>query len=186
VVHAEYPRGDARRYSVLGWRRRASRSAIRSRRAAVRALPEFAGTVGRGRRRYRLFACAAHVEHLDRPRRMTDDDRAELAHPAGSVGAGEAGPAVRASAADQVAASGLGLSGAWGTPGPPVDLNVGYRSGERYEGQRGVPSGRPRFAAPQRCTTAWGLRSERDPERNLAPDRSGRRSRGDLHRVRGE
>jgi hypothetical protein len=42
--------------------------------------PEFVGTVGRGRRRYRVFACAAHVEHLDQPRRMTDDDRAELAH----------------------------------------------------------------------------------------------------------
>jgi hypothetical protein len=42
--------------------------------------PEFAGTVGRERRRYRVFACAAHVEHLDHARRMTDDDRAELAH----------------------------------------------------------------------------------------------------------
>jgi hypothetical protein len=42
--------------------------------------PEFAGTVGRGQRRYRVFACAAHVEHLDDPRSMTDDDRAELAH----------------------------------------------------------------------------------------------------------
>jgi hypothetical protein len=42
--------------------------------------PEFAGTVGGGRRRYRVFACAAHVEHLDHPRRMTEDDRAELAH----------------------------------------------------------------------------------------------------------
>ncbi len=42
--------------------------------------PEFAGTVGEGRRRYLVFACAAHVEHLDDPRPMTDEDRAELAH----------------------------------------------------------------------------------------------------------
>ena len=42
--------------------------------------PEFAGTVSRGRRCYRVFACAAHVEHLDDLRRMTDDDRAQLAH----------------------------------------------------------------------------------------------------------
>jgi hypothetical protein len=42
--------------------------------------PVFAGMVGRGRRRDRAFACAAHVEHLDRPRPMTDDNRAELAH----------------------------------------------------------------------------------------------------------
>jgi hypothetical protein len=41
--------------------------------------PEFAGTVGRSRHQYRVFACAAHVEHLDHPRPMTDDDRAELA-----------------------------------------------------------------------------------------------------------
>jgi hypothetical protein len=41
--------------------------------------PAFAGTVGQGRRRYRVFACAAHVEHLDDPRPMTDDDRAEFA-----------------------------------------------------------------------------------------------------------
>ena len=41
--------------------------------------PAFAGTVGKGRRRYLVFACAAHVGHVDRPWPMTDDDRAELA-----------------------------------------------------------------------------------------------------------
>jgi hypothetical protein len=27
-----------------------------------------------------VFPCAAHVDHLDQPRPMTDVDRAELAH----------------------------------------------------------------------------------------------------------
>jgi hypothetical protein len=43
-------------------------------------VPDFAGTVSERRRRYRVFACAVHVEHIDRPQRMTDDDRAELEH----------------------------------------------------------------------------------------------------------
>ena len=38
------------------------------------------GRWAKGRRRYRVFSCAAHVGHLDQPRAMSDDDRAELAH----------------------------------------------------------------------------------------------------------
>ncbi len=42
--------------------------------------PEVTGTVGRGARRYRVFACELHVGHVDHPRPMTDADRAELEH----------------------------------------------------------------------------------------------------------
>jgi hypothetical protein len=52
-------------------RGRSARPAARSSQAAL--APEFAGTLGRGRHRYRVFACAAHVEHLDHPRRPVTD-----------------------------------------------------------------------------------------------------------------
>jgi hypothetical protein len=42
--------------------------------------PEWAGTVGRGRRRYLVFRCAAHRGVVHGPRAMTDTDRAELAY----------------------------------------------------------------------------------------------------------
>ncbi len=41
-------------------------------------VPECAGTVGRGRRRYLVFPCNAHREVLDGPRPITEGDRAEL------------------------------------------------------------------------------------------------------------
>jgi hypothetical protein len=41
--------------------------------------PVWAGTVGSGRSRYLVFACAAQRDVVDGPRAMTDDDRAELA-----------------------------------------------------------------------------------------------------------
>src|ERR687896_477841 len=53
---------------------------------------------------------------------------------------------------------------------------------EREEQARSVAT--PRRAEAQRRTPACGLRGERDPKDALAPDRRGRRSRGDLHRVR--
>jgi hypothetical protein len=46
--------------------------------AQCAGVPEWAGTVGQGRQRYLVFACAAHVEHLDDPRPILDEDRVEL------------------------------------------------------------------------------------------------------------
>jgi hypothetical protein len=110
---------------------------------------------GRCRHRYRVFACAAHIEHLDDPRGMSDDDRAELAHRREQWAKAKAGQQFeRVQPILERRVGGAAPPGGGSGRGDAFDADEGTHGRRRRFAARSSPVNRS-FAVSSLLTTSW-------------------------------